>query len=227
MTRQVITMTTDLILQKMTATNLFEPNDILNLSRPEGLTDCISAVSFVVSRASINISWEVTISKAIAAAMSFISNSLLRKKKWLFFGATDMWRTPNAVIRHKKFWRTNSLLYKPSGASPEVEFFYGAKIRYAVVTEVNPEHIPNFGEWIRATQSGLMFLMTSIDKQTDTDVRNYFASVFTNDLNNVDWNHVVRKFCRFDFVLVRFSGSFDDPDAAVDLIYNPRLIKFA
>ncbi len=217
-------MTTDSTPQKKFAANLFEANDVLNLVTPQGLSGPISAVSFVAPRPSINVPWNDVLSSAIDMAMSFISTSPLCERRWLFFGATAMWKTPNAITRHKKFWSANNLINRSSNASPEVELTYDSMVRYAVSAEINHEGVPVFGKWIRSTQCGLMFLKTSIAEQTEADVQHYFANVFTNNKSDIDWSRAVGEFCKFDSVLVRFSGSFDDPDAAVDLIYNPGLV---
>jgi len=220
-------MTTDSSPQKVTAENLFEPNEVLNLTDTEGFNRAIAAVSFVASRRSLETSWHDVLLVAINAATDYLEASPLRKRRWLFFGASDMWRVPNAVIKHKKFWGANKTIAERQllNCSPEVEFTYDSKVRYAVSAEVSDENLPSFGEWIRSTRSGLMLLEDSVEKQTEFGVRKYFDGAFTNGDNDVDWSRAVAEFCVSGSILVRFSGAFDDPDAAVDLMYDPRCVS--
>ena len=220
-------MTTDSSPQKVSAENLFEPNDVLNLTPTRGFTQPIAAVSFVASRQSIETPWRDVLSVAISAATDFLETSSFRERGWLFFGASDIWRKPSAVIKHKGFWGANKDIAETQlqNSSPEIEFTYDSKVRYAVCAELPRETHMVFGEWIRSTQSGLMLLESSVEKQTEFDVKRYFAIAFANGDSDVDWSRAVANFCASGSILVRFSGAFDDPDAAVDLMYDPRCVK--
>ena len=92
MMTQEITMTTDSQPQKVTAANLYEPNSILNLTPDSGFTQPIAAVSFVTSRKSFTSPWPDVLAIAIGAATEYLAASPFRDNRWLFFGASDMWR---------------------------------------------------------------------------------------------------------------------------------------
>ncbi len=219
-------MTIDSIAYKVSAHNLYEKNDILNLTPSNALSQPIASVSFVAARHSIQIPWPDVLLAAIHAMADFLENSPYRERRWLFFGASDIWRTPSAVTNHRKFWGANKTIshWNLKNKSPEVLFSRDSVVRYAVCAEVPREAVADFGEWCRATRSGLMLLQDSVAQQTENNVKEYFERTFLNGNNDVDWNNAVAEFCTAGSILTRFSGAFDDPDAAVDLIYNPRYV---
>lgn len=217
-------MTTDSSPQKVTAENLFEPNEVLNLTPPVGFTHEIAAVSFVALRQSFETPWRDVLFLAINAATDYLDSSPLRERGWLFFGASDMWKMPSAVTKHKKFWGANKDIAAKSlrNSSPEVEFTCDSKVRYAVTTEVSRENLPSFGEWCRSTRCGLLLLQDVVEKQTEFIVKKYYDSVFTDGEREVNWSRAVSELCASGSIVARFSGAFDDPDASVDLMYDPK-----
>lgn len=216
-------MTTEIPCAKVIVSNLFEPNDVLNLDRPPDRSDSISAISFVAERPSLGTTWSEVLDCAVDAALRFVGHSSWKNKSWLFFGSTDMWRTPNAITRRNRFWNTTPLPDSFPTASPEVEMQAGTKHRYAVLAKVNQQLIPSCAEWIRASQSGLLILTENRFAFSAIEVEEVFRSVFSGDDSSIDWNLAIQRLSKSDDVLVRCSGSFDDPDAAVDLIHNPSL----
>ena len=216
-------MTTDSQPQKVTAANLYEPNSILNLTPDSGFTQPIAAVSFVTSRKSFTSPWPDVLAIAIGAATEYLAASPFRDNRWLFFGASDMWRMPSATTRKNKFWAANKgIAGNPlPNSTPEVEFSHHSKVRYAVCAEVSCEMLPVFGDWIRSTRSGLMLLQNLVEKQTEFNVKRCFDCAFKDGESDVNWSHAAASFCPSGSILVRFSGAFDDPDAAVDLMYDP------
>jgi len=221
-------MTTDSSTHRATAANLFEPNDVFNLPTIEGFTQPIAAVSFSATRQSIEVPWCDVLSIAIDSAINYLTASQYAGRQWMFFGANDMWRAPTAVIRHKKFWRASNTLTEVrsrlQNRSPDIEFTYDSKIRYAVCAEIHQEMLLIFGEWIRSSRSGLLLLESSVEKLTADNVRHCFTSVFYDGKSDVDWSRAVTEFCVSGSILVRCRGSFDDAAAVVDLIYDPKLV---
>ena len=225
MTKRGITMTIEVPFAKVSAENLFEPNEVLNLDRPSDSYEPISAISFAAKRPSIDIPWNIVLQTAFDAAFRFVSDSSWKEKSWLFFGATDMWRIPNAATRQKKFWNAASLAAEFMMASPEVEVYAGNKHRFAVLVKANQQSLPSYVEWVRASQSGF-FIISGIDFEFSAhEVGKVFSCAFSDEESNIDWNLAVQTLAKSDDILVRCSGSFDDPDAAVDLIYNPSLTR--
>ena len=219
-------MTTKITSTIVTVADIFEPNEVLNLSRPDGLAREISAVSFVERRLPSTASWELVVQKAIDNTLKTLIGSQLSDWKWFFFGANNGWITPSVIHRHKKFWgaRGTPNISLENKNPPEIKFEHESNIRYGTLAAIKAEEVPVFVEWVRHTQSGFLVLSKTDWLLTEPQVRHCFSSVFVDGESSVDWSQAVSNICDTDTVLVRSSGSFDDPDAAVDLFYDPRFI---
>lgn len=219
-----ITMTTNSTFHKIAASNLYESNDILNMTPSDSVANRISAVSFVASRNSNETPWSEVLSVAIGATLNYLKSSSVNTKHWQFFGASELWKQPSVMTRYRKFWGANKSLPISCirNCSPEVEFTRDSLIRFAVCCELPEEVVEIFGDWIRATRSGFMLLIDREKEQTELLVRDCFDAGFSENGSDIDWGRTAEHFCKSGSILVRFSGAFDDPDAAVDLIYDPR-----
>ncbi|MEM6791650.1 MAG: hypothetical protein AAF715_29295 [Myxococcota bacterium] len=206
----------------MFAVDVFEPNDVLNLDRSESSAKPISAISFVAGRPVSGTSWTDVLEVAIEAAMSFVASSSWRDRHWWFFGATDMWRERRPLGRQKKFWHAIGVA-EALQASPEVAFHSGEKYRRAALAKVSAHVIPFCAERARTSQAGLFILSEAELELSRASVKEWFGSVFRGEKSDVDWNLAIRRLAKSAEVLVRCSGSFDDPDAAVDFFFNPGL----
>lgn len=216
-------MTIDPKVRLVHAFNLFQANKVLNIVNTEALNRSVSAISFVAPRSDLSTPWSAVLYEAIQVAINYLVNSSFSSYDWYFFGANELWRIPSTIALHKKFWKAtpNLDLRSTLRCSPEVAFQSSFGVRHAVCAQISPLAMPAFGEWIRSTQSGLIFVRNPESELDESLVKRLFNAVFDKKDSSVDWRKAILNLCDQEIVLLRFSGGFDDPDAAVDIIYDP------
>lgn len=203
--------------------NLFESNEILNLCRRGKSVMDLAAVSFVSKRNLQGEEWSTVMRRAVDEALAY-KNKLLGGLDWFFFGANDTWQRNSAVVRHKRFWKANNSLSESGllNSSREFEFLNSdGNLRYAVCAVLTGEVLPLFCDWVRHTQSGFIFLQNKNKIHLNEIVSLLYDVAYHNNETTVDWARLAQELCSDGSLIVRCSGSFDDPDAAVDFIYNP------
>ncbi|MCC8361801.1 hypothetical protein LK996_01720 [Lysobacter sp. A6] len=203
------------------APDLRVANDIVALQRERPNDRELAGVSLVVARSDAQQWSELTANVVDYLIRRQFVSPVLGRLQWTFFGATSGWRQNSAAVRHKRFWKNESLDLGSIGVqSEEIEVVSERGIRYAVVARLDRAHVRAASEWVRKTQSGFLFLSEEAPTTDSEFVRSTYSSSFAPDGASIDWSRAANCICRGDRILVRCSGAFDDQEMSVDLIFE-------
>lgn len=154
-------------------------------------------------------------------------------KAWLFV-SDGPWRDGTPYNRHKKLWKINPDLFRSDPhaiRSEEIEFTLGDKVRFGGFLEITDGLIDKA---IEATRTHSCFAIICTRRQTVNsadEIRQVFENAFPRikgiPQNNIDWMRLALYLCPQGDVLFRVSGQFDDIEAAVDLIGDPKVLSIA
>jgi hypothetical protein len=228
-------MTTDVI--RVSSPDLFAPNEslLLDIERARRLTRSvppIAAVSYVVKKSSPfeNLS---TLMDACAQCVANViyDNTGLDGYRVGLLVANGTWQPPSRLVKYKKLWKKRSEIVeaiRPSTINDEVMFERDNEIRYAGLLVVKRDRFAHAAQIVREIGACALLASKRDDFGTSEDITALFSAVFppvhgVND-TSVDWLSLSLRSCPLGDIVVRASGLFDDPDAAIDLIFNPTLI---
>ncbi|MHB1423455.1 MAG: hypothetical protein ACYC3I_09735 [Gemmataceae bacterium] len=217
-------------VSKIVSPDLFVENESLMLDRHRAMQyvntiPSLSAVTFVATKsvASFDLD-ELAIAcgnEAMALAANVIDESY---HVWLFV-SDGPWRPTTPVARYKKLWKDHLDLVNSPGVlriGEEVEIESGGLIRFAGLLEVSGKAFDKAIRLARTNSACAIILSSRSNIDSKTCVRSIFLSAFPEtsgiQQTSVDWMTLAIDLCPKGDLLIRVSGLFDDPVAAVDVI---------
>ncbi len=150
------------------------------------------------------------------------------KTGWLFV-SDGPWKDANRIVRHQRLWKNHRELVEAGTngfKSDEVAIERDGKVRYAGLLEITDALIDKAIEATRVNTSFAIVFSSRTDIVFSESVSYIFSHAFTKqngyEGTSIDWVTLAIALCPQGDVLMRVSGLFDDPEAAVDLIATPQ-----
>jgi hypothetical protein len=167
--------------------------------------------------------WRAVIGSAVRSCRIWVSQSTdIAERSLYFIGANDCRQQKSRLSDYRKFWKSIPALKSVdcSGFSfIETEVFSdGSDVRYATMAKVTWADVAYLAEWSRVTRCGCVLMPVDDFALTPDVVRDVYSECFGSGFDSVDYDQAIETRCHVGDVLMRFSGGFDDPDGAVDLI---------
>ena len=221
------------------AGDLFVENDVFQLDRSAlgaRSADCnLAAISCLSRRGDGMESWSKVCRRAALSALGVMrGNGNGLENSLLLYVSDDVWRSNNRISRRKGLWnaspRLACLKARLASVGPEIALERDGVIRFAAVAEISAEQFADGVEFIRESGSSFLLVNNSEMALTKETAQN-LSTKSQNPLpthereTGISWASLACSVCPGGDVLVRASGSHDERDAAVDLIYDPRVIS--
>ncbi len=217
-------MTTDIRVTKSYSSSLTAPNDIFALN-PQLVTTSVAAVSFIATKP-FDVPWASVVEIAFLAFLQDQSFGKTTDMLAVFFGVTAAESSSVVAMRHK-FWGTmpldsaSAILQK----GPSVSVTNGQRLHFTSVAILDLSKAIPIVDLCRNTRKGLLLLFAEDVELNEMLVRECYAHCFDLQNEEIDWNSAVAHFCPRGVILIRVSGAFDDPDGAIDLIFDPTIVS--
>ena len=151
----------------------------------------------------------------------------------LLFVCADVCGASRRIVERKGLWRISKRLSAArehlSDVGPDVTVESGDSLRIAAVARVEFNAFTLCANLVREMRSSFLLInRAAFDLSRETT--EYLYDHALGDLADpspatvIDWSGLGCEVCPKGAVLIRASGSFDDRDAAVDLIFDPRVL---
>ncbi|TVQ34194.1 MAG: hypothetical protein EA376_00565 [Phycisphaeraceae bacterium] len=96
-------------------------------------------------------------------------------------------------------------------------------VRWAAVCLASLDQLVIIAELMGTSEFGYCILPQTVPRLDETTVVEW-ANVGLSGSSGVDWDQLIAYFCPQGDIVLRPSGSFDDPSASVDLFFDPELV---
>lgn len=222
--------------QKLIAGDLFVKNDCLWFDRAKAalLTDAVpplSAVCIVSTEHELPRELELMDKACVEAAapLLFASERLSENYKLWLFLAHGAWQARSVMVKHRKLWRSFPSAWNLDGfqlcREQLVESDKG--LRFMGVAEVRPEGLFTATQILRRESSGALILSRRDYCESEDEVARLFHSAFPSRGGGgaaqewIDWLSFSLSCCPSGDIVIRISGSWDEREAALNLIMLP------
>jgi hypothetical protein len=232
MRQEIIMTTTNRIpnIKILASPDLFLDNESLLMDRQHALQYSVSvpplgAVTFVAARSSKLQELGELAAACAEKARNLVIDSVGKEFcVWLFI-ADGPWKPATRIARYNRLWRRHPEIVNSSGVGKvgqEVEFESGGQIRFAGSLEISGNSFSKAVELVRTNPSCAMIMSKRPDMGSSSSTRSIFLAAFPEKGElaqvRVDWMRLAINLCPQGDMLFRVSGSFDDHEAAVDVI---------
>lgn len=174
-------------------------------------------------------SWQGLVEAAAAALASTLTDGPLRSWQRLLLVAHGPWQPPSAVVRHRRLWAS----VEPFASSPvlpsrgpEIEVTSSKGVRFAGLVQLaSQEDLAVAVELMRSEDTAAIWLRPDHLADRRAALDEIFAAAFPSDDGSpstaLDWRSLAEFASRRGEVVLRASGTFDDPALHID-VFGPR-----
>lgn len=220
--------------QKFIADDLFIKNDCVwfDRSKASRMTDAVpplAAVCIVSIEHQLPRELELMDKACVEAAIPLLfANERLSEncKVWLFL-AHGPWQANSVMVKHRKLWRSFPSAWNLDDFQLCRELMVESHkgVRFMGMAEVSQEGLFTATQILRSGSSGALILSQSDYCESEVDVPRIFNSAFPERAGaaqeQIDWLNLSLACCPSNDIVIRVSGSWDEREAALDLIMLP------
>lgn len=151
-------------------------------------------------------------------------------KFWLFM-TTECWEEPSRLVRYRGLWKNMTkrfpLLADISVKSEEISIESKSGIRFAGVLQFQIGELLEMLKLSRNYRSCVILLSRDTDVDSVSNLNYLYTSSFPDENypSAVDWGMLALTLCPKEYIIIRVTGHFDDPEASVNAIALHEIAK--
>ena len=221
------------------ANDLFAQNDVLNLRREGSCGDhamCeLAAFSCVANGPASGETWSDACTRVVPLAERFLDrNREFVGEKLLLFVRAGAWGKQSRIAHKIGPWALNEELAAIRGRAirvgPTLAKDGEGGVVFFAVAEFEFGSFSDCADFARQWSSSFLVICRSGVVPSAGAAELLFSHAFRSErgalhVGTVDWTALSCEVCRAGDIVIRVSGAFDDPDIAVDFIYDPRVVS--
>ena len=226
----IMTMT-----RRIVAPDLFAPNDVFAGDHARKRIP-LAAVSWVSGLQDPQEPHDRALRRAAMAFLDEWKVSRFATEYHFWFVAFDGgWVENTAIARKYRFWGNyaryagdivESVIREASSEPVEIEIRKDSLIKYAGMARLTLDTVGAAGELVRGSGKDCFIFVSSRVQRASQDLLRCLYDTLavessSGEYSSINWTTVAGELCALGDGVIRASGSFDDRDAAIDLMVHP------
>lgn len=219
-------------VSRIISPDLFVENGSLLLNRTQARrlslpVPALGAITFLARKTDPFQKLQVLAAACGREAFSQLKSHDKSYQPWIFI-SDGPWQEVSRISQNHRLWGRHRELVKanPHGIrSDDVEIRIGKQVRFAGLIKISEEMIETAIESARCNTSHAIIFSRRSEIVLPHSIRQIFHAAFPQQegiaQTSIDWLSLALGLCPLGDILLRVSGGFDDPEAAIDLISLP------